>query len=224
MNPRVGWVAVVLAAMVMGAAGAYAQDTALETSSWSLELGSNLGFDDDFTTTIAIRRHLSPSSALRIGLGGTFSRSEGDGTQTATPSPTSDTDRLQEFYFYQASLQWIHYATVSDGVAAQFGLGPVMEVTKSYSRSSQQIGLPGFSESEFRSSSTLYGLAFSLGVEWFFTRRLSLGARASLQAMTGTRDEVNNYRTAASRTESEIEMDATSVRTQASHIFLTGYF
>lgn len=224
MNPRVGWVAVVLAAMVMGAAGAYAQDTALGTSSWSLEFGTSLGASGDEFSEIALRRHLSERSALRIGLGGNVNGSEGDGTETQTPNPTIDVMRINTFYNYQVSLQWVHYAAVMDRVAAQFGIGPVLEVFRNHNRNTEQFGLPGFNESEFRSDEMLYGLDLSLGVDWFFTRRLSLGGRASLQAMMGTRHEVNMFRTSSSRNTNQVEQDRLDVRTGGGNIYLTGYF
>ena len=130
--------------------------------------------------------------------------------------------RINTFYNYQVSLQWVHYAAVMDRVAAQFGIGPVLEVSRSHSRNTEQFGLPGFNESEFRSDETLYGLDLSLGVDWFFTRRLSLGGRASLQAMMGTRHEMNMFRTSSSRNTNQIEQDRVDVRSGGGNIYLTG--
>jgi len=199
-----------------------AQDAPLGTSSWSLELGTGLG--DENTLLIGVRKHMSERSAIRFALGGTLDQAEGDGDFSSPTTPSALTDRTQQFHFYEASIQWVRYASLFEDVAAQLGIGPIVQGSRSYTRGASSIGLPTFSESENRFSRFESGVIVSLGLEWFFTRRFSLGGRAALRALIGNRDEVNVFRDSSGKHESEIEMDSKRIETRGSDILLTGYF
>ena len=198
--------------------------TALGTSTWSVEIGTNLGAGNT-DGSFAIRKHSSASTAFRFGIEVDLDNTDGNGTITDTGSPDVNLEQNFDFNSTALSIQWMHFAPIRDNVTATFAVGPVVEITRQSQRSTEGTrGQPGFDEDEFRFSSMTFGLDLGLGVEWFFSRRLSLGGQTGLRAVTGSGNEVDIDRSNTSKTETDLEVDVTEVNVGTARIQLTGYF
>jgi hypothetical protein len=204
-----------------------AAETALGTSAWSLEIGTDLGTGNS-GASIAIRRHSGASSAFRFGIDANLDKFEGDGTRTETGTADEDVNQDNQNSNVALSIQWMRFAPIRSHVTATFAVGPVVTMNRGFFRVEDQLGLPGFSGFEVSSRSTQFGLDLGLGVEWFFNSRFSLGGQAGLRGTTGTSKQVNINRsgTAAtySITETQIDSDVTEISTENTRIHLTMYF
>lgn len=167
------------------APSAIAAGSALGESKWSLEVGTWLG-SGSYDGSIAVRRHTGANTAWRFAIDAYASGYDGDGTEVVTGLPDGDVVRWSDYHDYAFSLQWMHYASIRDGLAVTFGVGPFYETYVQASRDSYNAGQPSFLEWESRESRDLYGLDFGLGLEWFFSRRFSLGGQVGLRAGLGT--------------------------------------
>ena len=201
-------------------------DTALGTSAWSLEIGTDIGTGGD-DVSIAIRRHSGASSAFRLGMELFGQKSDGEGKNVVTGSPDQDATLVQEFYSAALLVQWMHFAPIVNNVTATFAVGPVLEIVGQSFRFGQGAGTPGFNESESWQRTTAYGLDLALGVEWFFTRRVSLGGVAAIRGTIGSGSQVQIGRSGTGPTyttgERNLDLDISRVDT-GSRIQLVGYF
>jgi hypothetical protein len=218
--------ALVLAAPAVHAANG---DTALGPGVWSVELG--LDFDDasDPAGAISLKRHLSETAALRIGIGVQAQDQDLEGEEEdSSPVSTADVAQRSSSSQYALFLHYVRYGMLSDRVATQFSFGPVIETSRFSQRVSFEEGTPGFSESEFWQKQMTYGLEIGLGVEWFFNRRFSLGGQAMVRGLLGDMDQVQIQRSGFGPTfaydKTELSGDVTRLETSASRIVLTGYF
>lgn len=223
--------AVVLAALgfclALIAPPAAAADTALGESKWSLEVGTDLGIDyADYT--VGIRRHSGAGSAWRVGVEASFDNSDGDGKRTETGSADLPMARFEDYHDWVATLHWMRFAAVRDNLAATFGVGAFYEDYRSSSRSTTAPGTPSFYERENLYASSTYGLDLTLGAEWFFSRRLSLGGQAGLRAGLGSLTQTSIYRDMVGANvyedRTEVESDLTTLRTSGGRILLSVYF
>jgi hypothetical protein len=203
-------------------------DTPLGPGVWSVELG--LSIDDSFDQgTISLKRHMSEKTAFRIGVGAQFNEIDAEGDLLDTTPPSSgDAAQYVSSGVYSAFLHYVRYGMVSDRVATLFSLGPVYQTFRSTQRQSFDVGTPSFQEFENAQEQELYGLEIGLGVEWFFTRRLSLGGEARLRGLIGDSESRQISRSGTgptyNRESLEFSGDVKRLETSASRIVLTGYF
>jgi hypothetical protein len=213
--------------LVFGAPRDAAADTALGESNWSLEIGTDLSAGSD-DASIAIRRHMGAGSAWRFGIGVSADKRSGDGVRTETGQPDEAGERFDDYSSYSFTVQWMRFGSIRDNLTAVFAIGPVFERSNSSYSENYDIGTPGYSGYEYGDSRTEFGVDLGLGMEWFFTRRLSLGGQASLRATTGTTDVVQISRSGTGgtydKTEIQFELDTTEVDASAGRIKLTAYF
>jgi hypothetical protein len=211
-------VVLIVLCLVSSARPVAAAATALGTSAWSLEIGTNVGAGNQ-DGSFAIRKHTSASSAFRLGIEGDLDASDGNGTRTNTGSPDADAEISFEFNSTYLSIQWMHFAPIRDNVTATFAVGPVVGLARDFQRIKQLT-----QEVEFVSRSTRFGLDLGFGVEWFFNRRFSLGGRTGLRAVTGSGSQVAIYRSPGSKTETNLDLDQTELSVGTARIQLMGYF
>lgn len=204
-------------------------ETALGPGVWSVELG--LDFDDssDPAGAISLKRHLSETAALRIGIGVQVDDRDLEGEEEdSSPVSTEDVAQRVTSSQYAFFLHYVRYGMLSDRVATQFSFGPVIQTSRFSQRQSSEEGTPGFSETEFWQKEMAYGLELGLGVEWFFNRRFSLGGQAMVRGVVGDMDQVQIFRSGTGPTyafdKTELSGDITGLETSASRIVLTGYF
>jgi len=223
--------AVVLAALGLALAliapQVAAADTALGESKWSLEIGTWLGSGSG-DAAIAIRRHTGANTAWRFGIEADVSSLDGDGTRTETGLADQDALYFSDHHDYVLSLQWMHFAAVRDNLTATFGFGAFYSNYLSSYRQTYAVGQPSFYEYEDHDGQVTYGLDLGLGVEWFFSRRFSLGGQVGLRAGLGTDTATTIYREGTGATyeirETTIESDITRVETSGGKILLSAYF
>lgn len=197
--------------------------TALGESTWSVEIGTDLGAAST-DGSFAIRRHSSASTAFRFAVEVDLEEIDGDGTRIDTGSPDVEVELAQTFSSAAFSIQWMHFAPIRDNVTATFAVGPVVETQRQMFRQGEELGTPGFDGNEGRFSSTTYGVDLGLGMEWFFTRRLSLGGQTGLRVTTGSGKSVQIDRSATSKTETIIETDDSEIEVGTARLHLTAYF
>ena len=202
-------------------------DTALGTSTWSLELATDIGSGDN-DASFAIRRHSGASSAFRFRVDVSANKQDGDGTRTDTGNPDTKSNLDQENHAYAFSIQWMRFAAIRDNVTATFALGPIVQKQRYGVRQENNEGLPSFNGYEQRQETTSFGVDLGLGMEWFFNRRLSLGGQSGLRATTGSGHYVNINRSGNgatySKDETDIDVDVTEFTTATARIQLTAYF
>jgi hypothetical protein len=210
-----------------GSARTAAAETALGTSAWSLEIGTDVGTGDN-DVSFAIRHHHGASSAFRFGVEVDVAKFDGEGTRTSTGVSDVGVEQYSDGYDYALSLQWMRFAPIRNNVAATFALGPMVRMQRSSFSQSTGIGLPSFSNFAAGQRSTTFGLDLGLGVEWFFNPRFSLGGQTGIRALTGSGHQVSIQRSGFgptySKTETDVEVDETEITTGTGRIQLTGYF
>lgn len=225
---RVALILLILAVgSTFGSPRTAAAETALGTSTWSLELGTTLGGYDDNIAGFAIRRH-SGSSAFRFRVELGLNESDQDGAYNRTGIPSATATEAQTYNSHAFSIQWMRFAEIRENVTATLAVGPVMEHYRSTWRRGENYGLPAFYENENAQRTTSYGADLSLGVEWFFNPRFSLGGQSGIRATAGTRKTVDVLRQGTGATltivERNVEGDVRQVTTTSTRILLTGYF
>jgi len=212
--------------LVSTASRTTAAETALATSTWSVEIGTDFGTGNE-DASFAIRRHSSASSAFRFGIEVDLDKLDGDGTRTVTGSPDEDATVFNESNFSAFSIQWMRFASIRDNVTATFAVGPVVQMERQGFREATGQGTPLFDEREFKQNTTTFGLDLGLGVEWFFNRRVSLGGQTGLRATIGTSKLVDIDRSGTGltydKTETSLDGDVKEITTETG-IYLTGYF
>ena len=209
--------------LISAAPRAAGADTALGTSAWSLEIGTNVGSGAN-DGSFAIRHHSGASTAFRFAVEVNLNESDGDGTITTTGSPDIDADLYSSSSGTDFSVQWMHFTPIRDNVTATFAVGPVVEVQRQVFRIGFGLGTASFSGGEGRLTSTTYGVDLGLGMEWFFNRRLSLGGQTGLRATTGSGKQVIINRSATSITEQTIDTDDTRIDIGTARLNFTAYF
>lgn len=220
MRHAIAWTAALL--LLLPATERSQAQTALGNSTWSVEIGTDVGASDN--ASIGLRRHSGPSSAFRLGIAVNFENTDADGLEHPPTGPDRPSRLKTEFNSHRVSLQWMRFASIRDEVTATLAIGPTLQWSRTVSLQEEGIGLPSFQGFETRQSRTLYGLDLALGAEWFFNPRFSLGGQVGLLAMTGTIKQDLIQRFPTSRTERNLEGDENEIETNNGRIQLTAYF
>jgi hypothetical protein len=202
--------------------------SALQPGAWSVELALDIDDSNDPFGAVAFKRNMGERSALRIGVGSIFNADDQEGTAVLGPGLTSDFENWSQVNGWAVFLHYVRYGAISERVATQLGVGPVIQVQRISTRNSFDVGTPSFQEGETTQELKLYGLEVMLGVEWFFTSRFSLGGQAGLRASTGDTETHQVLRTGDGPTyaitRTDRSGDTTRIETNPSRIVLTGYF
>lgn len=166
-----------------------AADAPLRAGAWAaeFEFDPNLGYTG--SATLAVKRHHSPGGALRLGVNVGFIEEERDGRADQViydppyyPTPTGgggSVDRHIELHSYAAFLHLVREWPVRDRVAMFGEIGPAFRYTESHYYSEYIYGITdpardSYDEVYLKRSAAL---DVGLGFEWFFSKRVSLGAR-----------------------------------------------
>ncbi|MEK7347656.1 MAG: hypothetical protein AABZ94_02170 [Candidatus Eisenbacteria bacterium] len=173
-----------------------AADSPLRSGAWAaeFELDPSYRYDFGFTSgvTISAKRHHSARSALRFGASIAFNESEDKGeasyeryyyySNPTFSSKRGTTERHSENHGYTLFLHLQRYHSVRDAMSIFWELGPSLRYNESDYSSEYIYPFDFFAPGEInRDSRSLVArsaaLDLGLGFEWFFNRRLSLGAR-----------------------------------------------
>jgi hypothetical protein len=173
----------------VAAAGEQESDSPLRSGAWALEFAVDPGLAYGGSATLAAKRHVSTGRAVRFGANIGFSEDKREGIrEEATydppydPAPVSSVgsvDQHSESHNYVVFAHVVSERSVRDHVALFGEFGPSFRYTESHYQSESLFGFP----SPFRSTSDDHaleravGVDFNFGFEWFFSKRLSLGAR-----------------------------------------------
>lgn len=223
-----------------------AADSPLKEGAWAVEFAINPTFDYGFgftgSATLAAKRHYSPGRALRFGVNAGFNEDESDGTQGhASFYPPYDpfpevvegtVSRHSESHAYSAFLHYIRECPVRDHVAIFGELGPSLRFAQSDSHSEYISGYstPSLGTYDDHSVTRSVALDVNLGFEWFFTNRLSFGARygAFVAYQWGSRSsggsDVALDGTRFSRTEENLDTKGADAGTNRATVTLAAYF
>ncbi|MDM7915438.1 MAG: hypothetical protein ACE15D_10105 [Candidatus Eisenbacteria bacterium] len=134
---------------------------------------------------LSYKRHLSPSRAIRLGIGLALSDRDRNSSEEISEADTLREvrkDDLEENLFgLHLIAQYLHYASPTPRTALFLGAGPTFEYSRSHQKTAwTNIGYPASEDGISKSFEV--GLTLLAGVEWFATRELSLHAEYGLTA------------------------------------------
>ena len=174
-----------------------ASESALRPGAWAAEFELDpsyryaLGISSG--ATISAKRHHSARSALRFGVGVGFDESRADEDDSYerfsiysfpnAHSAAGNGESHDEYQSYAVFLHFLRYHPVRAAVVIFWELGPSFHYAESSSHEETlypSLYTPDPSEwytADRQSVRRLVALDLNLGFEWFFNRRLSLGAR-----------------------------------------------
>ncbi len=157
---------------------------------WTMDFGvfSNLTLGSFLGGTISVGEFVSDHQKFRFGLTTTFehSSSDADGStyyQDTLYSRHSYTHSMDD-YGVEFTGQYVHYTSPSTRTSIYIGLGPLISYSRyEYDYSSDDVGVSGAASyrTESRKRDTYsVGALSSYGVEWFFSRHVTLHAEYGL--------------------------------------------
>jgi opacity protein-like surface antigen len=219
-----------LVSLSLGAAAVRAEedDTPLRAGVWALQFS----VAEDFTLSsfdgaaVSIKRHFSPQSALRVGLELDLDDSSTEETRTDTDAESllaqSESDSNGEAVVVNAA--YMRYAQTGRVVRFVWQLGPELSVGRTDGRNSSG---PLTSETTHKRWSV--GLAGSVGVEWFPTRRFGLHAEYGMAAYYWSRTTIKQTEwvypnQSSDRYRDESDMHGTALVSRAVRLGLSVYF
>lgn len=131
----------------------------------------NLDLRNLFGSTLALKRHTSDGSALRIGLGLGFNLSDQDRTSERDGDTVIQSDYDRNSQSVNIVIQKIIYPAPTADVNFFYGLGP--KASFSHEKTTEERQSPT-RKSTRETFSWSVGVSGVLGVEWFPTRSISL--------------------------------------------------
>lgn len=208
-----GWTPNVLATAIifgaLSAAPAQAQGDAgegtehpLRAGAWALEFQVQPSlYSYPSSAGLAIKRHLSARSAIRLGTLVGITHSDTDGTSKVdrafpydtvltTAKVEDDYDRRDVTLF----LHWLRFLGVSDRFGMFLEVGPTVRwASEEYARVDAFPSPMGTYSHTGDSDSWSYGLEMAAGFEWFFARRLGLSGRYGVSALLVDKDRTDAF-------------------------------
>jgi hypothetical protein len=183
-HPRLLLVVSAATLLALGTQRAVADDAAgtpLRPGVWAIQfeidpdLTSGIGFSGG--AALSGKRHFSDRSALRLSVGFSYEEGESDQEGNYGSSGPYWQDRLTTRESYFASLQWIRHFRTSDRTTVFLGAGPGFRYAH---RDVDDTSTRSTSTWAYEASTTSRGatLDASLGFEWYFAKRVSLGAQS----------------------------------------------
>lgn len=170
-----------------------AERSPLRAGAWAaeFEIDPDIRYDFGFSSgaTISVKRHTSERAAFRVGVGARFDNAENNKTiedrriSIYPPSYalTGSGDDVRESHGYQAFLYWVRHYAPLERVSMYWEMGPAFRYSQfRYTDSNFYPAYYGPAEEDIYSRSGVergVTLDVNAGFEWFFTKRLSLGAR-----------------------------------------------
>lgn len=166
-----------------------AAESPLRAGAWALEFELDpeyqYGFGISSAATLSAKRMLSDRSGLRVGVTFGFSDQDRDGERImnrvdpTTPGGFMTRGPIRsasEFHAYGAFVHWARHYPIREGLSIHWSLGPTFRyVENGYVEDYSSVS----SYAYIADNVTQRGVFVDarVGFEWFFTRRLSLGAR-----------------------------------------------
>ena len=149
--------------------------TPIQKGVWAMQFEINQDFDlSSFQgAMISVKKHTSRSKAWRLGLDINTSLSENDSQNIYNDSTVGWSDGESDRYSFDINLQRIFYASPRAKVSLFYGFGPSAGYT--YSKNKSTSKTPTSNRLSITKTKTFdVGLVGVLGVEWFFSKNMSL--------------------------------------------------
>jgi len=187
--------------------------------SWALQfrITANFSLSDFQGGTISLKRHLSPRTALRIGISSSASLSKIEDKAVRSDTTYAVDTRSRNDQGLGVTAYYLTYHPALTGASLYHGLGPMIGFSHTAETRTQEWTL-GVEELSISSSSWTAGLASVVGVEWFTTKSMSLSAEYSLQFIytfthsTNFRENDDGTRDGYDRSGSIFSLESGSVR------------
>jgi hypothetical protein len=214
---------VVLVLSVLSSSLGYSQEqknnNSLEAGAWSLQfkITDNFSLSTFTGSLVSLKRHFSPRSALRVGIGLSALQTDSEGEFSDPDTVFTDVGE-SSFTGVQVDLQYVRYTNPESRGSLFWGIGPTFQ----YSKSDAMIDYGGDTVDSRRRRWSI-GIIASLGVEWFPTKVIGIHAEYGLQglysSMTDDSERTNS-------TESSRHRDSTfwTVSGQSVLLGLSVYF
>lgn len=181
--------------------------------------------------TISLKRHFTERSALRATIGVTFDERSEEGDHVVTvfdSTATANTDRYEKYSGYVVSFQFQRFAAIKDRVGIFWAVGPMVHWNVSEYGGRDAFPAVAQNYSQYRADIWAVGVAASIGFEWFFISRVSLGSRVGVEGSYGWLESTRQYYYAAPGVEqldrTETDGHVSEVRTTAFVLALSAYF
>lgn len=155
------------------------------------QISDNFNLTNFQGTTFSGKYHLGKRDAVRLGLSLDFGDSELDGqTNQFDTVNVAKINATQNSFGFNVKAQYIKYLIETNTVAFFSGVGPFFSYNETTNKTNSE-GTP--EDKNYRNSADQYslGLDLLLGVEWFFTKNMSLSAEYGLKFMY--RSRTNSY-------------------------------
>ncbi len=159
---------------------------AVHEHGWSLDFA----IDKDFMpqaflgSMVSLSRCVSESERIRVGVASSLRDSHANHSVSTYVADTLNNQQpygsSSSEYQFQLIVQYMTYTPASDGVSGYAGIGPLLDYYTQKSQSSSVYGqsTPSETTQRYDSDEQSYGIGAcaSLGVDWSFSRHMSLHA------------------------------------------------
>ena len=223
-----------------------AERSPLRAGAWAVQFEVDPTYRYDLGVSsgasLSMKRHRSERTAYRMGVGARFANSEGDEDlryrRESIDPPSFDQSGsgrdVYESHSYNAFAYWVRHYSVRDAVSLFWEAGPSFRFSEYREESSSLYpSYYGPGEQDFYTRSGVrrgVTLDANVGFEWFFNRRLSLGARYGVYGGYGwgrqnsTRESYALDGSSYELSRSDERIHDVSFQTSAATVSLAAYF
>ncbi|MCB1048159.1 MAG: hypothetical protein KDC10_13265 [Calditrichaeota bacterium] len=134
----------------------------LRQGAWAIQFGiaPNFTLNSFSGSILSVKRHVSASSALRLGLSGSLESLDGT-TEYTYPDTLFNHDTISNATSLGVELQYLHYSDPRNGLSLYWGAGPSLQLSHG-KQTTQEYDV----ERSYLQHRWSLGLLCSLGVEW----------------------------------------------------------
>ncbi|MBI3365592.1 MAG: hypothetical protein HY033_11875 [Ignavibacteriae bacterium] len=173
-------VTIVMCSYLLVAQESESKKNSLQEGMWAMQfqINNNFTLSSFQGTTISVKRHYSPTTAIRLGtsLSFSFDNRDGSSTNTLEPNPRSDDSNGQSL---DVRVQYLWYPSPASAINMYFGAGPLVGLSHSKQTFEQSFLNNGQPVTSVRTDEgTAWGIGISgvLGLEWFATASIAFNA------------------------------------------------
>jgi len=140
------------------------------------QISDNFNLTNFQGTTFSGKYHFGKMDAIRAGLSIDFGNSDADAETNQFDSVNvAEANSSSNYFSITLKTQYIRYFVETDNIAFYGGTGPFVTYSTS-SNESTTTGTPSDKHLKDTSNNFVLGVDFIAGVEWFFTKNMSLSA------------------------------------------------
>ncbi len=229
----------IAAALVIGVAAPGAQaesptDTAsvhsLRPGAWALQFG----ISDNFTLTnfeggsVSVKRHLTDSSAVRLGVTASASSNDSEYAETALPPDTLVSRHVSDGTQHRMSVSadYVAYPLLARRMNLFLGVGLVGSYSRSRGQTDVYDARFGATERDSELDQWSVGISGSIGVEWFAAPSISFHAEygGALRYYSNKQTSTMPWQSGSMSRKSVTSSTATSFSLSSVRFGLSAYF